>query len=244
MNYMSPEQTTGGVIDGRSDVFSLGVLLYECLSGENPFVRPHVGPVVAPDFLSVLHVEPRPLDHIPLPLWHVIRRALAKNVHERFASADELARALAAAVPSFPGPLDLRSSTIPPPTTAPLPTVRPPHRLSSGIAMGTLVALLGALALTSLPSKAHSAARSERARTDLTAAVHAKRFSSLRDTLDVSAKAAEAGGVFPTYPRAQEPRLPRASRSGAERDVARGLFAPWAVPARRSQRVVLRDPGF
>jgi len=93
--YMSPEQATGErEIDGRSDIYSLGCVLYEMLVGDPPFrgksaaatVMRHVsGPVPRP---SALRAE------IPAELDDVVVRALAKDPAERFASGSDLARAL------------------------------------------------------------------------------------------------------------------------------------------------------
>jgi len=88
--YMSPEQVRGEPVDFRSDVFSLGVVLYEMLTGTNPFTRPSV--VETLDAISV--VEPPPLSpktgKFEPDLRAILRRALAKSRTERYPSTGQL----------------------------------------------------------------------------------------------------------------------------------------------------------
>ncbi len=88
--YMSPEQAAGKSIDARSDLFSLGVVLYEMASGERPFG----GATTAEILAAVLRDEPRRLDGLDEALERVILRCLRKAPDERFASADEMLAAL------------------------------------------------------------------------------------------------------------------------------------------------------
>jgi len=94
--YMSPEQIRGDPVDVRSDLYAFGVVLFELLSGAVPFK----GTTPMATALKQLQ-EPAPLEgpqarHLPAQLLPVLRRALAKNVEERFQSAAEVASALAA----------------------------------------------------------------------------------------------------------------------------------------------------
>lgn len=101
--YLSPEQLRGEKADGRSDVFALGVVLYEMLSGSNPFQR--TNPVDT--FNAILRDDPPALD-VPAAggaadlLAPVLGRALAKKPEERYGSAGELALDLARVRASLP----------------------------------------------------------------------------------------------------------------------------------------------
>lgn len=90
--YMSPEQCQGIALDERSDIYSLGVVLYECLSGKPPFLAE------APLAIAYKHVHesPPPIQRTDLPpaLMGVLRKALAKRKEDRFASAEAMLEAL------------------------------------------------------------------------------------------------------------------------------------------------------
>ena len=92
--YMSPEQIRNKKIDTRSDLFSLGTLLYEMLTGVNPFRRESPLDTVA----SVLHEEPPAVDDyvdgVSPSLREALRRLLAKDPSDRFQSIDELRTSL------------------------------------------------------------------------------------------------------------------------------------------------------
>jgi serine/threonine protein kinase len=100
--YLSPEQLRGEKADGRSDVFALGVVLYEMLTGSNPFQR--TNPVDT--FSAILRDDPPPLDADPgsaiAELSRVVGRALAKKPEERYGSAGELALDLSRVRASLP----------------------------------------------------------------------------------------------------------------------------------------------
>jgi TolB-like protein/Tfp pilus assembly protein PilF len=90
ISYMSPEQARGLDVDERSDLFSLGVVMYELLTGSAPFQGETTGDVM----VALLAGEPRPLARyaakLPEALQQIINRALAKPVEERYQTAREL----------------------------------------------------------------------------------------------------------------------------------------------------------
>jgi serine/threonine-protein kinase len=107
-SYMSPEQARGStLVDARGDVFAVGILLYELLSGKNPFASESYHSVVA----AILERDPAPLPNVPEKLWAVIEKALRKKPDERFKDASELGQALRDAMGMRP-PMASASSEI------------------------------------------------------------------------------------------------------------------------------------
>jgi serine/threonine-protein kinase len=93
-NYMSPEQVKGRQLDGRSDLFSLGVMLYEMLTGEKPFMGQGVTTIIY-KIVNENPIPPRDLDLTIHPgLSAVVSRTLAKDPYERYQTGAELIRDL------------------------------------------------------------------------------------------------------------------------------------------------------
>jgi predicted Ser/Thr protein kinase len=93
-NYMSPEQVKGRGVDGRSDIFALGVILYELVTGEKPFGGQNITTVIY-KIINENPIPPRELDATIHPgLSYVISKALAKNPDERYQSCRDLAEDL------------------------------------------------------------------------------------------------------------------------------------------------------
>jgi serine/threonine protein kinase len=92
--YMSPEQAEGRTVDARSDVFSLGILLYEMATGTRPFE----GQTSISILSAILKDEPRPVTELnrrlPQAMNGIVERCLAKEAEERFQSAADLRAAL------------------------------------------------------------------------------------------------------------------------------------------------------
>jgi formylglycine-generating enzyme required for sulfatase activity/predicted Ser/Thr protein kinase len=110
-SYMAPEQVSGQPVDGRSDVFALGALAYELLTGTRAFPGENLATIVH----RIVNEEPRPLGEtapgLPAGLDPCLRRALAKDPARRYPRAADLARDLrraaaapAGAVAAGPGP--------------------------------------------------------------------------------------------------------------------------------------------
>ncbi|HEV2860948.1 MAG TPA: protein kinase [Pyrinomonadaceae bacterium] len=101
VRYMSPEQAGGEALDARTDVWSLGVVLYELASGRSPFDHSSIGATL----VAIMTHDPAPLSslvpHAPEQLCRAVERAMRKRRAERFPTAAEMAEALEAAVRAF-----------------------------------------------------------------------------------------------------------------------------------------------
>lgn len=120
IGYLSPEQARAQPLDERTDLFSLGVVLYEMVASRRPFSSASV----ADELRATCYTEPLPLstfrDDVPLQLESIVRRALAKNREERYQSAEEflvdlkslqgkLDHSISREIPSFDSPADRKS---------------------------------------------------------------------------------------------------------------------------------------
>ena len=107
--YMSPEQARGEKVDARSDIWSLGVVLYEMVGGIPPFLGETPSDCIA----SILTKEPPPLSgllpDVPLKLEEILQKALRKDRDERYQTARELLGDLR----SLKGELELAGSAVP-----------------------------------------------------------------------------------------------------------------------------------
>lgn len=94
VHYISPEQAKGSVIDGRSDLYSVGVMLYEMLTGRLPF-EGETPVLVAIQHINSVPIQPRELNpEIPVGLEAIVMKAMAPNPNHRYASAQEMLDAI------------------------------------------------------------------------------------------------------------------------------------------------------
>jgi serine/threonine protein kinase len=217
-SYMSPEQVQGGAIDEHSDLFSVGVILYEMLAGYKPFQ----GDSVITITYNIVHTEPPSPPSIPAPLEWVIRKALRKNPAERFHSALEMKQALENALAQLNAPPVIATPMgAPSPYGAPAPTGGYPPYNAPAPTGGTLPPPYGAPAPTGgtlPPPYAAACARADadrqRARALPAAAPAQARAVARRATVPRHAAGGDAhrrGGAGRRRLRRlqRDPRLPR-----------------------------------
>ncbi len=127
-SYMSPEQIKGKTVDGRSDIFALGVILYELVTGEKPFPGQNITTVIY-KIVNEEPVPPRELDpSLSNGLCNVIARALAKDPTTRFQTCGELLEALKNYRNFEPSiRADLHASYVPTTPAPPKLSLRPPQ---------------------------------------------------------------------------------------------------------------------
>jgi len=144
-SYMSPEQARGENVDHRTDIFSLGVMLYEMVAGRRPFEGATASDVMA----AVLTSEPNSLmdavPEAPAALWRIVRRCLEKQPEKRFQAAGDLAFALAELNgASVAGPGAEAATVAQAPARRAAPRLR---RLGRGLARWGLATVAAALSL-------------------------------------------------------------------------------------------------
>jgi len=90
-DYMAPEQMVGGVCSGRSDIFTLGIVIYEMIAGERPYGEPNTSAAMLAALLT--HTPPALSSRAPVPseLDPIVARCIAREADDRYATVDELA---------------------------------------------------------------------------------------------------------------------------------------------------------
>ena len=140
LSYMAPEQLRSLRVDGRTDIFALGCVLYEMLSGKRPFSSGTRADIIS----AILHSEPETLDAdilgIPPALAGIVLRCLEKRAEDRFDTAHDLALSLRS-ITSISAPV-LRSVETP---------RRERGRRLVYLALGASVAIAGLILITRLP---------------------------------------------------------------------------------------------
>jgi tetratricopeptide (TPR) repeat protein/predicted Ser/Thr protein kinase len=223
--HMSPEQTRGEPLDKRSDIFSLGVVLYEALTGKRPFSRP----TLEATFHAIRSEQPEPptalRSGIPLELERIIMKCIRKEPADRYQHADEIAsdlRALRATTvastsvsgaPSGPSGSSGRAGT----ATAPAPGA-PPRRSRKLLLLIPAILLVAALAYL---------------------------FGGLRPQQGGEAQAAERSIAVLSFQNMQDPADPRREAAMAASLLNVGLGESQVIPVVGAQRVqdVLRQMG-
>jgi TolB-like protein/Tfp pilus assembly protein PilF len=125
LRYMSPEQARGEETDSRTDVFALGVVLYEMLAGRPPFAGTSGADVISALIMS----EPPPLTHVPSELDRLVRTALRKDKAQRYQSCAQLRDDLRRLLRTF----DADGDTAP----LPMPAVDPGSPTPHGVVIAT-----------------------------------------------------------------------------------------------------------
>ncbi len=121
-SYMSPEQINGRELDARSDLFSVGVILYEMLSGSKPFVGDNVVSIS----MAIINQTPTQPSTINNDFWNIIAQALEKSPQLRWGSASEMAKALERALVQQDIPSTLAQPSYQQPSQQPYQSNVPP----------------------------------------------------------------------------------------------------------------------
>src|SRR5690348_9830160 len=224
-NYMSPEQIMGLPVDGRTDLFAAGVILYQFLTGERPFAGS-----TTTTMQKVLKEEPLPPStlnvQLPPAIDAVVRKALAKRPEDRYATARDFAQALQGAVRTTVARQDPEATVVapipeaasaprpspaaptPPPTPAraapaPLPiadAARANSRSAFTIVAG--VAVIGAIALAAtwwlFPRESATAPSQAKAPATTGAAPATQQAATTTATQPVTPAATHVGAASPT----------------------------------------------
>jgi len=158
LSYMSPEQIAGQTVDGRSDIFSLGVVFYELLSGKKPFPGDNISTIV----YKIVHEQPRRVTEVntdlPESYEAIVAKALAKDPAKRYQTCRELAVAIENAG-TTPELFPARRADEP---AAPVPGRKKSKALILGLAFLGVAALAGGVYFATRPKSGMRAASPQR----------------------------------------------------------------------------------
>jgi eukaryotic-like serine/threonine-protein kinase len=135
--YMSPEQGTGQAVDRRSDIYSLGIVLFHCLSGRVPFTAENPLTITVKHLNDPLPLEMLRLAGVPTPIEQVVAKMAAKQPQDRYQTTDELITALTAALTASQLSMPIRwrpgmSSSMPQLDSLPKNASLPQHSMAGG----------------------------------------------------------------------------------------------------------------
>ena len=145
--YMSPEQSAGGPVDGRTDLYSLGCVLYEMLAGEVPYTGPTAQAILAKRFSDPVPSVRRVRPAVPETVDQALQRALAMVPADRYSTGMELAQALQVpvttptATPTVMTPAPTGSTPLP--VSASVVSAPPPGRPRRHVPVAAIMLALG-----------------------------------------------------------------------------------------------------
>jgi eukaryotic-like serine/threonine-protein kinase len=162
VSYMSPEQIIGKHVDERTDIWALGIVLAEILTGQNPFLRDSAPSMI----VAILNEPPRAMDGVPVELQQIIYRALSKDVANRYQTCAQVLSDLQQARGHLPEPSAAPDPSAPTQSLRPaefqkyvehasnsawMPVPRRQHKLS-WVLLVAAVLVLGVAGLSLVPS--------------------------------------------------------------------------------------------
>jgi serine/threonine protein kinase len=224
--YMSPEQIRGEKLDQRSDIYSLGAILYECLAERRAFVAD------APHSLiyKILHEHPEPLaslrPDLPEAVAKLVERAMAREREARFERVDDLARALKAIVPAATSPAEATELD---PSRSQLHAPRA-RRRSFELAV---IALAGA-AVGAVATSASLRGSTENGDTAAASAATERSDAVVADSVEQDAALAAVSSAEPARESPQEPAISTRPATTAVSARPRTALAPFVVPTKPS----------
>jgi serine/threonine protein kinase len=165
VNYMSPEQATAKVVDERTDIWSTGVMIYEMVTGAQPFS----GSTTSHTIVQILEKEPAPLANVPAELQRIVTKAMTKDPGERYQTAKDMLIDLR----SLKKQLDLKAEIdrTSSPETEPPVVVRPDPPARDSDKKRVLAIAIAGMVLVTAAIFAVNIWRSSRARTNGAAVV-------------------------------------------------------------------------